>query len=1049
MPTTQRKKKLSQAALGKDRVGSHLPAESAVDPLWGSLEAIVARSHQAYSRDDVTTSDTLAHSASVCGSSQPSPAELRKDLALSVIEQLKTALLCDRVGILVPSKTGNNSWQYIASEGFPDDILRRKDLYVRGKGLTGQVLTLKNPLEHITSDDVEQDPRWSRKSLLSRPHGEEGPLRFIAVPLFCSHYHRGHDPYGGIVCCRFAGSNRVRAPFTQTEITLLAVFAQLLGSAYDVAAAQSNELSLHHTLRALAHLWTTASPLQEQLDQALQLIQQHCYFRRLLFSLVTPDRRFIKGAAVAGFHRQLISDTVRRLHSEPHIDPTAEDILSVVVRENRRYPTVVRVKDTTDPYSKHVHTLTAGRHDVTNTVVFQPIRDSHGAVVGVLMGELPPIAIPEITRAKDRIVLWAELLAWLLHAQQGNAFVNDVYSIIRIIASQMAPATQMGRQSLQGMLRGAILQFCSFCQYSRGLAYIWEPETKLLRGVAAVGFDEPTVQMLSYSFEDLAEVEADTPSLACAVFRSKAPRYAPRMDKEPVSQADRKALGIQDDDSALGIPLLVADQSLGVIILIGAQAPDLSNAWKRQLLLLAGFIAAAVRIYQAEQRLQKVEALHKAEEVCIGQVAALSLPSNSSNALNVLLRSCRKEIDLYLAESSRLVDSELAALYTPDQPIHFPPGVDFRNDIMTRYRDVPFFLRAHKGYRDSDHVENPAFTYSAQKQGLTSTVIQTLQTQYSDDVEGDPRWSGFNILHKGLRAWVGAPVVHRDENGTILYGILTFTRERSDKRDARIISHYDILIAERLAQLLAVALHSKYERSRTFSELRLRIMCFLHHARQPFELIRVAGYAEIIRWHVASSQRRKKAIVCRELRRRLDFISACFLAISSFGKDAIAWWLSGPATSMGEIWAVVHDIAGLEAAEIKITPPDKTFLRLRIRTDRHVLIYVLYSLLHNAVKACREGQPTNPHIRVSGKLLNSALHFTVEDNGCGISVKDMPHIFQQGVSFFKNPSSGLGLTLVKRLIEAWPSGSVHAEAPAGGGAIFRVVLPNVEEEQHK
>jgi signal transduction histidine kinase len=70
----------------------------------------------------------------------------------------------------------------------------------------------------------------------------------------------------------------------------------------------------------------------------------------------------------------------------------------------------------------------------------------------------------------------------------------------------------------------------------------------------------------------------------------------------------------------------------------------------------------------------------------------------------------------------------------------------------------------------------------------------------------------------------------------------------------------------------------------------------------------------------------------------------------------------------------------------------------------------------------------------------------VRDNGEGISPKLLPHVFQE---FWQEDSSitrahqgmGLGLTLVKHLVELH-GGSVRAESSGKGhGATFTVTLP--------
>jgi two-component system, OmpR family, sensor histidine kinase MprB len=68
---------------------------------------------------------------------------------------------------------------------------------------------------------------------------------------------------------------------------------------------------------------------------------------------------------------------------------------------------------------------------------------------------------------------------------------------------------------------------------------------------------------------------------------------------------------------------------------------------------------------------------------------------------------------------------------------------------------------------------------------------------------------------------------------------------------------------------------------------------------------------------------------------------------------------------------------------------------------------------------------------------------TVRDHGPGIDEADRPYIFDR---FYRAsearamPGSGLGLSIVRRVVEAH-GGTVKAESPQGGGALFRMTLP--------
>jgi signal transduction histidine kinase len=112
------------------------------------------------------------------------------------------------------------------------------------------------------------------------------------------------------------------------------------------------------------------------------------------------------------------------------------------------------------------------------------------------------------------------------------------------------------------------------------------------------------------------------------------------------------------------------------------------------------------------------------------------------------------------------------------------------------------------------------------------------------------------------------------------------------------------------------------------------------------------------------------------------------------------------------------------------------------------LSQVVANLLNNASKYTPEGG----QIRLSASGGEGTAIITVEDNGSGIDAELLPRVFElfvQGERALDRSQGGLGigLTLVKRLVELH-MGQVEAmSAGMGQGAMFRVTLPAVSAVQ--
>ncbi len=117
-----------------------------------------------------------------------------------------------------------------------------------------------------------------------------------------------------------------------------------------------------------------------------------------------------------------------------------------------------------------------------------------------------------------------------------------------------------------------------------------------------------------------------------------------------------------------------------------------------------------------------------------------------------------------------------------------------------------------------------------------------------------------------------------------------------------------------------------------------------------------------------------------------------------------------------------------------------------LKGDSVRLSQVLLNLLDNASKYSLEGG----QIEVDVQLLGAEVEIQVRDNGTGISAELLPTIFdlfQQGVRTLDRSQGGLGigLTLVKRLVELH-GGQVTASSPGAGlGSTFSIRLPTIAE----
>lgn len=137
--------------------------------------------------------------------------------------------------------------------------------------------------------------------------------------------------------------------------------------------------------------------------------------------------------------------------------------------------------------------------------------------------------------------------------------------------------------------------------------------------------------------------------------------------------------------------------------------------------------------------------------------------------------------------------------------------------------------------------------------------------------------------------------------------------------------------------------------------------------------------------------------------------------------------------------------AGQRATEkhlqIVLDAPNRSPL---VEGDPHLLRQLVSNLVDNAIKFTNEGGVT---VRVGGD--EQMAWIEVADTGPGVAEQDLPHIFDRFYRADKSrsrdvPGTGLGLAIVRSIARVH-GGSVEAQAPPGGGTLFRARFPRIAD----
>jgi len=216
-----------------------------------------------------------------------------------------------------------------------------------------------------------------------------------------------------------------------------------------------------------------------------------------------------------------------------------------------------------------------------------------------------------------------------------------------------------------------------------------------------------------------------------------------------------------------------------------------------------------------------------------------------------------------------------------------------------------------------------------------------------------------------------------------------------------------------------------------------------HELRTPLSIIK--GYVETLVDGHATMDPADREKFLRTIQRhsdRLNAIIADLLALSRL--ESATPGLDFAPIALGDFLGPIH------ADYVERGAPTQHRVDLRVdesagtvHADREKLTQVFSNLLDNALKY----SPPGSRIEISALGLDATgeVELAVRDNGPGIPVADLPHIFERFYRVEKGRSresggTGLGLSIVKHIVQLH-GGRVWAESGTGQGTSILVRLP--------
>jgi PAS domain S-box-containing protein len=287
----------------------------------------------------------------------------------------------------------------------------------------------------------------------------------------------------------------------------------------------------------------------------------------------------------------------------------------------------------------------------------------------------------------------------------------------------------------------------------------------------------------------------------------------------------------------------------------------------------------------------------------------------------------------------------------------------------------------------------------------------------------------------GFASYICVPLVAR---GSTL-GALTFATAESQRQYSR----EDLQFAQEVGYRAALAVDNAraYMEARVASQLKDEFLATVsHELRTPLHAI--LGYARLLTSGTMTEAKQTQALATVERSATaLAQIVEDILDVSRIISGKVRLNIQPVDLPTVVKYAIETVMPAAEAKGIRVqTTLDPRAAPISGDPDR--LQQVVWNLVSNAVKFT----PKGGQVQVRLARINSSVEIVVSDSGVGIKPDFLPHLFERfrqgdGGITRENSGLGLGLAIVRHLVELHGGTVRAASAGPGQGATFRVMLP--------
>lgn len=393
-------------------------------------------------------------------------------------------------------------------------------------------------------------------------------------------------------------------------------------------------------------------------------------------------------------------------------------------------------------------------------------------------------------------------------------------------------------------------------------------------------------------------------------------------------------------------------------------------------------------------------------------------------------------------ETDQVIGMFCACMETTEQMLAERHRAQELERLQLLFQQAPGFIAVLREPTHTFYIANDAYCRLVGHRDLIGKTIR----EALPELEGQGFFEQLDEVYATGRPFFGnelATMLQRQPNGALEERFVNFIFQPTLDHHGNVIGIFiegsDVTQSIQVRQALQKNESDLKNANRRKDEF---LAMLAHELRNP--LAPIATAAALLRLGVPDEGRVRKAseVITRQVDHMTELVDD-LLDVSRVTRGLVT--LQEEVVNVSSVLVDAAEQVGslMETKRQKLTVqvPDEQFV---VRGDRTRLVQVFSNLLNNAAKYT----PQDGHVTLSVVADDVHVAVTVEDDGIGIAPTLLPHIFDLFTQAERSPDRsqgglGLGLALVKSLLELHGGNVTADSAGLGKGSRFTVSLPRV------